>query len=168
MATTVLCNCKKMMAIVKAKGLPYIDGKFQSGTNWEDCILWCLIKMSKECECAEVEKINSVVVVVFKSVEEEKLNGGGGGDVGLGNDAAVNDNQEEQDQRDNSDKADRYPDKTFFQCGVSFPAWALWGHIPIHNSSRMQSDLFGDVKKDASVGRKTHRRGELRTPHIFL
>jgi hypothetical protein len=38
-----------MMAIVKRKGLPYRDGKFPSGTNWEDCILWRLFEMGKEC-----------------------------------------------------------------------------------------------------------------------
>jgi len=45
MSKTVVCNCKKMMAIVKAKGSPYRDGKLPSGTNWEDYILWCLVAM---------------------------------------------------------------------------------------------------------------------------
>jgi hypothetical protein len=47
-AKTVLwCNCKKMMAIVKGKGSIYRYGKFPSGTNWEDYILWCLINMGR-------------------------------------------------------------------------------------------------------------------------
>ena len=53
--------------------------------------------MGKECERAEVEKIDSIVVAASKHVEGEKLNGGGGGDVELSDDA-VDDNQEEQDQ----------------------------------------------------------------------
>ena len=38
-----------MVAIVRAKGSPYKDGTFPSGTNWEDYILWCLVQMGKEC-----------------------------------------------------------------------------------------------------------------------
>ncbi|KAI2499569.1 hypothetical protein MHU86_14930 [Fragilaria crotonensis] len=150
---TVLCNCKKMMAIVTRKGSPYRDGKFPSGTNWEDYILWCLIEMGKECDRAEAEKIDSVVVVATNRnvVEGEKANGRArGGDVGfLGED----DNEQNDtpsilaNSSEDSDEADRYPDKTFFRCGVGFLAWALWGHIPIHNSACMQSDSFGDLKK---------------------
>jgi hypothetical protein len=33
MSKVVLCNCKKMMAIVKSKGSPYRDGAFPSGTG---------------------------------------------------------------------------------------------------------------------------------------
>ena len=36
MAKNVLKNCKKMMTIVKRKDSPYKDGRFPSGTNWED------------------------------------------------------------------------------------------------------------------------------------
>ena len=35
-AKKVLCNCKKMMALVMARGLPYKDGCFPSGCNWND------------------------------------------------------------------------------------------------------------------------------------
>ena len=167
-AKTVLCNCKKMMAIVTRKGSPYRDGKFPSGTNWEDYILWCLIEMGKECDRAEAEKIDSVVVVATKSknvVEGEKANGARGGDVGfLGED----DNEQNDtpsilaNSSEDSDEADRYPDKTFFRCGVGFLAWALWGHIPIHNSACMQSDSFGDLKKNASVGRNVASRAQMR------
>jgi hypothetical protein len=152
-AKTVLCNCKKMMAIVTRKGSPYRDGKFPSGTNWEDYILWCLINMGKECDRAEAEKIDSVVVVATNSnvVEGEKANGQArGGDVGF---SGEDDNEKNDtpsivaNSSEDSDEADRYPDKTFFRCGVGFLAWALWGHIPIHNSACMQSDSFGDLKK---------------------
>ena len=144
-------------------------GKFPSGTNWEEYILWCLIEMGKECDRAEAEKIDSVVVLVDTNrtnvLEGEKANGGQGGDVGF-----LGDDDDEQDDNpsivanssEDSDEADRYPDKTFFCCGVGFLAWALWEHIPIHNSACMQSDLFGDLKRSASVGRKTASCAQMR------
>ncbi|KAI2512179.1 hypothetical protein MHU86_2266 [Fragilaria crotonensis] len=49
-----------------------------------------------------------------------------------------------------------------FKCGVGFLAWALWGFIPVHDSSGMQSDLFGDAKISTSVGRKTASRAQMR------
>ncbi|KAI2498840.1 hypothetical protein MHU86_15641 [Fragilaria crotonensis] len=117
-----------MMAIVTRKGSPYRDGKFPSGTNWEDYILWCLIEMGKECDRAEAEKIDSVVVDATNRnvVEGEKANGRArGGDVGfLGED----DNEQNDtpsilaNSSEDSDEADRYPDKTFFRCGVGFLA----------------------------------------------
>ena len=147
-AKAVLCNCKKMMAIVKSKGSPYKDGKFPSGTNWEDYILWCLVEMGKDCERAEAEKIDSIA---------------GSGDIEKG--------QEEQEglviassstSDSLSDNNYYYPDGTFFKCGVGFLAWALWGHIPIHDSACMQSDSFGDGKINASFGRKTASRAQMR------
>jgi hypothetical protein len=157
-----------MMAIVTRKGSPYRDGKFPSGTNWEDYILWCLIEMGKECDRAEAEKIDSVVVVATNSnvVEGEKANGQArGGDVGF---SGEDDNEKNDtpsivaNSSEDSDEADRYLDKTFFRCGVGFLAWALWGHIPIHNSACMQSDSFGNLKKNASVGRKVASRAQMR------
>ena len=51
---------------------------------------------------------------------------------------------------------DMYPaDGSFFKCGVGFLAWALWGYISIHDGAGMQSNLFGSVKINASLGRKT-------------
>ncbi len=55
-----------------------------------------------------------------------------------------------------------YPDATFFKCSVGFLAWVLWGFIPIHDSAGMQSDLFGDAKINASVGRKAASRAQMR------
>ena len=51
-AKDVLCNCKKLTAIVTASNSPYKDGNFPSGTNWDDYIYWCLAAMKK----AVVEK----------------------------------------------------------------------------------------------------------------
>ena len=156
-----------MMAIVKRKGLSFRDGKFPSGANREDYILWCLMEMGKECDRADAENIDSVVIVATISIVEgeEKAKKGQGGDVGF-----LGDNYNKQDSTPStfansskdSDEANRYPDKTFFRCGVGFLAWALWRHIPIHNSACMQSDLFADVKRNASVGRKTASRAQMR------
>ena len=57
---------------------------------------------------------------------------------------------------------DKYPDASFFKCGVGFLAWALWGYIPIHDSAGMQSEFFDDTKKKASFGRKTESRAQMR------
>ena len=51
-AKDVLCNCKKLTAIVTASNSPYKDGNYPSGTNWDDYIYWCLAAMKK----AVVEK----------------------------------------------------------------------------------------------------------------
>ena len=132
----VVCNCKKMMAIVKGKRSPYRDGKFPSGTNWEDYILWCLVEMGKECDREDAAKIDSVAAEKgdCESLSLSFLSGEGNG----------------------------YPDATFFKCGVGFLAWALWGFIPIHDSAGMQSTLFGDSKIGASVGRKATSRAQMR------
>jgi hypothetical protein len=126
---------------VKSKGSPYKDGKFPSGTNWEDYILWCLVEMGKDCERAEAEKINSIA---------------GSGDVGKGQEASSSTSDSLSDNNYYN------PDGTFFKCGVGFLAWALWGHVPIHDSACMQSDLFGDGKINASFGRKTASRAQMR------
>lgn len=50
-AKEVVATCKKMMTLVTpAPGSPYCDGTLQSGTNWDDYILWCLVAMQKECD----------------------------------------------------------------------------------------------------------------------
>ena len=130
----VVCNCKKMMAIVKGKRSPYRDGKFPSGTNWEDYILWCLVEMGKECSREDAAKIDSVAAEKGELLSLSFLSGEG----------------------------NSYPDATFFKCGVGFLAWALWGFIPIHDSACMQSALFGDNKIGTSVGRKATSRAQMR------
>ena len=47
LAKEVLCNCKKLQALVTANGSPYkdIDSGGPSGSNWEDYIRWCLQAM---------------------------------------------------------------------------------------------------------------------------
>lgn len=56
LAKEVLCNCKKLQAIVSANNSPYKDGESgPSGTNWEDYIQWCLKAMYK-AESNEIGK----------------------------------------------------------------------------------------------------------------
>jgi hypothetical protein len=122
-------------------------------------------KYSVVATCWLTLQWQSVYHFVLQPVEGEKANGGRGGDVGF-----LDDDDNKQDNTPNiiansskdSDEADRYPDKTFFRCGVGFLAWALWGHIPIHNSACMQSDSFCDLKRNASVGRKTTSCAQIR------
>ena len=46
LAKEVLCNCKKLKALVTANNSPYKDGESgPSGSNWEDYIQWCLQAM---------------------------------------------------------------------------------------------------------------------------
>ena len=115
----------KMMVIVRAKGTPYKDGAFPSGTNWEDYILWCSIKMGKKCDreeaaridaahqkeaAAEVARINAVQeekATANNALEEEKE--GGGPEL-------VSNSTSELLTTDN------YTDATFFKCGVGFLA----------------------------------------------
>ncbi len=122
------------------------DGKFPSGTNWEDFILWCLVEMGKECDRDNAAKID---LVANKAHGDELLSG------------LVGDVEEERGVLSLSDN-NNYPDATFFKFGVGFLARALWGFIPIHDSAGMQSDLFGNAKISASVGRKTASRAQMR------
>jgi hypothetical protein len=57
LAKEVLCNGKKLQAIVTANNLPYKDGNSgPSGTNWEDYIQWCLKAMYNAESANEVGK----------------------------------------------------------------------------------------------------------------
>jgi hypothetical protein len=48
LAKEVLCNCKKMQALVTRRDSPYKDMNYiPSGTNWEDYVKWCLSAMYK-------------------------------------------------------------------------------------------------------------------------
>jgi hypothetical protein len=162
MAKTVLKNCKKMMAIVKRKDSPYKDGRFPSGSNWEDYILWCLIEMGKECDREEAEKIDSAPKeAVAEKVLTVNDKGTGGEEQGEGKPAPVVAGIGTSNSF-SAEEEDRHPNKKFFKCGSGFIAWALWGHIPIIDSSGMQTDFFSDAKKKASFGRKTESRAAFR------
>ena len=160
-AKTVMCNCKKMMAIVKAKGSPYREGAFPSGTNWEDYILWCLVEMGKECDREEAAKIEKVAAAAAAAAAAETA-----ATPEAAATPTMNDRVEEEGVVVVSDplpgEMDSYPDASFFKCGVGFLAWALWGHIPIHDSAGMKTEFFDETKKKASFGRKTESRAQMR------
>ena len=190
LAKTVLKNCKKMLAIVKSKHSPYKVGMFPSGTNWEDYILWCLIEMKKECDREEGARIEAMLKNNNKKsagAAKATITDGALGNVltdsnkdnaaaapGAGNKSNVDAGSgccergvEVHGTRGgggplSADDEDRYPDKTFFKCGVGFLAWALWGYIPFLDSAGMQTDFFSDAKKNASFGRKTESRAAIR------
>ena len=51
LAKEVLCNCKKMQALVVSSTSPYKNPQeFPSGMNWDDYIKWCLNAMFQESE----------------------------------------------------------------------------------------------------------------------
>ena len=82
MAKNVCKNCKKMMAIVTRKGSPYKDGRFPSGSNWDDYILWCLIEMGKEYDREEAARIDTELKKVAGA---EKATANAGGIVSIAN-----------------------------------------------------------------------------------
>jgi hypothetical protein len=50
----------------------------------------------------------------------------------------------------------------YFKCGSGFLAWALFGHIPLHDGVEMASLLFSEVKKSTSYGRGSKTRTAMR------
>ena len=143
MAKTVLCNCKKWWQLWTRKVRPIEIVSFHQERTGKTLYYGASSKWARNASARKRRRLISLSSLRPK-IEAEKSNEGGG-DVGLSDDAVDND-KEEQGRSDNSDKADRYPDKTFFQCGVGFLIWALWGHTPIHDSACMQLESFGDAK----------------------
>ena len=99
--------------------------------------MWFLIEMGKECDREEAAKIDSAPkeavaekVIANDAGNDEELGEGGPPLDGIGASNSLS-----------ADEEDRYPNKKFFKCGAGFFAWALWGHIPILDSSGMQSDF---------------------------
>ena len=127
--------------------------------------MWFLIEMGKECDREEAAKIDSAP----KEAVAEKVTandvGTGGEEQGEGGPASVVVGIGTSDSF-SAEEEDRYPNKKFFKCGSGFVVWALWGHIPIIDSSGMRSDFFGDAKKKASFGRKTESRAAFRKKMI--
>ena len=81
MAKNVLKNCKKMMAIVKRKDSPYKDGRFPSGTNWEDYNLWFLIEIGKPCDRKDAARIDAGLKKA-PAVQKEAANARNEGNAG--------------------------------------------------------------------------------------
>ena len=154
-AKAVVKTCKKMMAIVTASGSPYRDGTFPSGTNWDDYIKWCLEEMQKECDReADAKKIRSPTadgIATTATTAATTTTDGATAAAGAGA-AAANDVA-------GVGAKDANP---YFKCGSGFLAWALYGHIPLHDSPGMASLLFSEVKTPTSYGRGTSTRSAMR------
>jgi hypothetical protein len=106
---TVSCNCKKV-AIVRAKGPPYKDGTFPSGTNWEDYILSCLVKMGKECDRGEAEKVDTALKEAV--AEKATANDVGRGEEDLEEEEEAGGPAVASNSTSDSFLADNYPNAT--------------------------------------------------------
>jgi len=146
LARDVLCNCKKLQALVTASNSPYKDGSFPSGANWDDYILWCLTAMNGE----------------------DHEQGGGGSSTTAGgvlspSEQAMSPEEEEESYRNHDDivgaadvvgadlKSTATTNKYVFK---GFLSWCLWGHIPFDNgrsSNHFKSLLFTDMKAGTKV-----------------
>ena len=189
-AKSVLCNCKKMTAIVTASDSPYKDGTFPSGTNWDDYAMWCLAAMKKAVarekavavvmlanavvEMAEVAEKSptsapptcavlvpcDVVAVLTEEVNVELL---------VVPSTRIN-NQSDgappvvaTGEAGNNELLEQEPrrDGKFFTKG--FIACCLWGHIPILvNDASTKSLSFTDMKVGTHHGKKTGLRKVLK------
>lgn len=71
LAKDVICNCKKMLALVTDATSPYKDGTYPSGTNWDDYARWCLSAMFNSEQSAERN------AVAYRESNEEVRNSDG-------------------------------------------------------------------------------------------
>ncbi|KAI2510078.1 hypothetical protein MHU86_4372 [Fragilaria crotonensis] len=165
-AKDVLCNCKKLTAIVTASNSPYKDGNFPSGTNWDDYIYWCLAAMKKAVvEKAVLPGEKAAVLVAEKPppVQVQRVVGDAAarntGDCVMLSPHAVTEDS-------NVPIGKEEPDGTFFK---GFMAWCLWGHIPILvNDVEMKSIQFTDTKVGTGHGRNTGSRRALKANALLL
>ncbi|KAI2500247.1 hypothetical protein MHU86_14254 [Fragilaria crotonensis] len=149
LAKEVLCNCKKMQALVTRRDSPYKDMHYiPSGTNWEDYIKWCLSAMYKaECGRTEGELVDTLTSTSSTTSNEKGQSDARSND----NNATSPPDVEENDVNEGHD----FPSNYFFK---GFLAWCLWGWLPIQQGSAMKSSLFSDAKCNASLGRNTTSR----------
>lgn len=157
-AKIVIRTCKKMMALVMAPGSPYRDGNFPSGTNWDDYIKWCIVAWQKECEReADEKKITRMPVPPAAATdstappEENEIATATAAAHANANDAA------------GAGVKDPNP---YMKGGSGFLAWALYGHIPLHDGAGMASLLFSEAKAKTSYGRGSKTRTAMRKAAI--
>ncbi|KAI2496986.1 hypothetical protein MHU86_17513 [Fragilaria crotonensis] len=161
-AKEVVTTCKKMMGLVTASGSPYRDGTFPSGTNWDDYIKWCLVAMQSDCDReAKAKLLNVVATTRDESATTTMMTDSSAGTVTM-TESAVTISQVDNIGRDRLVEQQPLPPGSFFKPGVGFLAWALWGHIPLHDGEQMISRLFNEVKANTSFGRGTSTRSVMR------
>ena len=142
-AKIVIRMCKKMMALVMAPGSPYRDGTFPSGTNWDDYIKWCIVAWQKECE---------------READEKKITR-----MPAPPAAATDSTASTTAPEENAGVKDPNP---YMKGGSGFLAWALYGHIPLHDGAGMASLLFSEAKAKTSYGRGSKTRTAMRKAAI--
>jgi hypothetical protein len=162
-AKEVIATCKKMMSLVTASGCPYRDGTFPSGTNWDDYILWCLVAMQHEsAREANKEKLASKSAPATTETAAAALLAPTQADKNEGDGVVEEEAPAYIHTALGSSRTTTFPSGVFFKAGVGFLAWALWGHIPIHDGEKMISHLFSEVKANTSFGRGTSTRSAMR------
>lgn len=168
LAKEVLCNCKKMMALVMARDSPYKDGCFPSGTNWDDYAKWCLVAFHKSEISGGVYRADSASTMTSSTIctsnDRQQKDPAVPVDAGQHDVLAENEGAGRASERLNLDGDEQVeftdggavPVGYFFK---GFLAWSLWGLIPVVESSTttMKSTLFGDTKVDTSFGKRMSR-----------
>ncbi len=71
LAKEVLCNCKKVMALVTDATSPHNGGSYPFGMNWDDYSKWCLSKFYKSEHCT------AKGVVEFQERHKEEVDAAG-------------------------------------------------------------------------------------------
>ena len=171
LAKEVLCNCKKMMALVMARDLPYKDGCFPSGTNWDDYAKWCLIAFHKSEISGGVYRADSASTMTSSTIctsnDRQQKDPAVPVDAGqhdvLASTLAENEGGRASERLNlDGDEQVEFTDGGAVPVGYYFKgflAWSLWGLIPVVESSTttMKSTLFGDTKVDTSFGKRMSR-----------
>jgi hypothetical protein len=160
-----------MMGLAAASGSPYRDGTYPSGANWDDYIQWCLVAMLYECNREAKAKQQHVSIATTESaattttiVTGETACAVATNTTTLTGSAAATTTLINNDGRYGVVmELHSFPASgSFFKAGVGFLAWALWGHIPLHDGEQMLSHLFSNVKAKTSFGRGTSTRSAMR------
>ena len=169
LAKEVLCNCKKMMALVMARDSPYMDGSFPFGTYWDDYGKWCPVAFYRS-EISGVYRADSASTMNSSTTstcnDRYQMDPGTPGDAGqhditaptLGEDngGTTSETLEQGGEERSNDAGGTVPVGYFFK---GFLAWSLWGLIPVVESSSttIKSTLFGDAKVDTHFGKRISR-----------
>ena len=152
-----------MMALVMAPGSPYRDGTFPSGTNWDDYIKWCIVAWQKECEReAGEKKITRMPALPAAATDSTASTTAAEENEIATATAAAHANANAQDAAGAGVK-DPNP---YMKGGSGFLAWALYGHIPLHDGAGMASLLFSEAKAKTSYGRGSKTRTAMRKAAI--
>jgi hypothetical protein len=175
LAKEVLCNCKKMMALVTGTASPYKNGTFPSGMTWDDYARWCLSAFHhSECgvsksyvhfgeESKDEQRADEVTV----DAETTKMSSSTSALDENSDATAMQQDYIQQSQlpvlpSNNTDPLSPLPSVPTGYFFKGYLAWCLWGHIPVAPQSASTSTLFTDAKVDASFRRSAGSRAALK------